>query len=455
MPYAYSADERRAIHDAVVAERRSGAQPPDLDRLAPGFQLPPLVRGPLTVGDLICWQAGAGPSYRPGALGYRDLLTASHQSVTLPTIGWPVNTSQAHEDIRLSENRGMPLPFDRGAMRFAWSSVLFTNWMGDGMFLRRLRIRLTEPILYGDTTWYHAVVTDRQRIEAGTTVQLRLEGRNQRATVTTVGDAEVLFPEHPSRWLRQSRTAAMGLATDRAADNAETGGTATVGFPARASDAPWPRVDVSRNMHRILHSRLVRRCLAGAVQSPAAIALRSGDAALTYAELADRTVRFAARLRAAGLGPGAVVYVAERSLDSVVALLGILEAGAAFLPLDPGLPAPRVAQLLAAAATDALVAQRGSPPMHARMFAVEDGGDDLGEGIVPAAAKATAPAALACVLFTSGSSGRPKAVEIADDSLLVYLDALGGNSAGHRGRRLFCTRRRCRSRPPFANSSCR
>ncbi|MYX39830.1 AMP-binding protein, partial [Streptomyces sp. SID89] len=67
------------------------------------------------------------------------------------------------------------------------------------------------------------------------------------------------------------------------------------------------------------------------------------DVALSYAELDRRAARVAARLAARGAGPGSVVGVhVERSADLVVALLGVLKSGAAFLPLDPALPTARL-----------------------------------------------------------------------------------------------------------------
>ena len=76
---------------------------------------------------------------------------------------------------------------------------------------------------------------------------------------------------------------------------------------------------------------------------PEAVAVELGDRRLTYRELWGRARRLAGRLRDRGVGRDAVVGVLmERSLEMVVAVLGVMEAGAAYLPLEPELPDDRL-----------------------------------------------------------------------------------------------------------------
>jgi hypothetical protein len=154
----YQPEQLAQIQAAVLQSKRRGAGLFRAEELRIGAELPLLVVGPLTIGDLICWQSAIGPSYRAGALGLRDCLTAPHTSVIHPVIGWPVKYSQQHEDFHLTSQRGMPAPFDNGAMRFSQLSRQLTDWIGDGGFLRRLRVKMLNPVLYGDTTWYTAAV---------------------------------------------------------------------------------------------------------------------------------------------------------------------------------------------------------------------------------------------------------------------------------------------------------
>jgi acyl dehydratase len=189
--YRYSDVELEKIGDAIKAETRTGQEPLHWEDVRVGQEIPPIVRGPLTIGDMVCWQAAIGPSYRAGGLGYLDCLKAPHTAVKNPITGWPVKYSQQHEDFHLAAQRGMPGPFDNGVMRFAWVCPLLTNWMGDHGFLRRLYVQVRTPAIYGDTTWYQGTVAEKA---PGGVVKIRLSGVNQVGITTTTGDAEVVLP---------------------------------------------------------------------------------------------------------------------------------------------------------------------------------------------------------------------------------------------------------------------
>ncbi|MCX4094352.1 non-ribosomal peptide synthetase [Nocardia sp. alder85J] len=152
---------------------------------------------------------------------------------------------------------------------------------------------------------------------------------------------------------------------------------------------------------------------AQAARTPAATALICGAASLTYRELAQRSERLAATLAARGVGPDSVVAVAlPRSLDLVVAMLGVLRAGAAYLPIDPEYPAERVSFVLADAAPAVLVTDLATakglprnavPPVHL------DEPDGDGHRAAPVRVR---PDELAYVIYTSGSTGVPKGVGV-------------------------------------------
>ncbi len=148
------------------------------------------------------------------------------------------------------------------------------------------------------------------------------------------------------------------------------------------------------------------------------VAVISGDTRLTFAELRDRVARVAAGLTARGIGPESVVGLClPRGADLVVALLGTLAAGAAYLPIDPRMPAGR-RRLLAEDAGAALVVTEVAGLAAEGTFAP-----------VP-----VDPGALAYVIYTSGSTGRPKGVEISRGAaarLLAELEETGVVRPGH------------------------
>lgn len=192
--YRYSDVELEKIGEALTSEVRSGGRSPLWEDITVGQEIPAIVRGPLTIGDMVSWQAAIGPSYRAGGLGYLDVVKAPHTSVKNPITGWPVKYSQQHEDFHLAAQRGMPGPFDNGVMRFAWVCPLVTNWMGDDGTLKRLYVQVRTPAIYGDTTWYQGTVTDRRRDGDHAVVKLRITGTNQVGITTTTGEAEVVLP---------------------------------------------------------------------------------------------------------------------------------------------------------------------------------------------------------------------------------------------------------------------
>ncbi|WKD33858.1 non-ribosomal peptide synthetase [Streptomyces xanthophaeus] len=180
--------------------------------------------------------------------------------------------------------------------------------------------------------------------------------------------------------------------------------------------------------------------------APDSVAVIAGSDRATYAEVDRRAAVLAAELHARGIGPESLVGVClGRSVDMVVALLGILKSGAAYLPLDPGYPADRLRYMredsgAALVLCDALHhAQARSAVADAaaavELLLVED---------VTAAGRAHAPAPpgdalrphhLAYAIYTSGSTGLPKGVGIAHAAISSFLTSVAerpGLTAGDR-----------------------
>ncbi len=187
-----SDEELTEIEKTFRAERRTGADTLSLEDVEAGRKIPPIVRGPLTIGDLVCWNAAIGPSYKAGRWGFLELAKAPHAAARNPVTNFPVKYSQQHEDFNLAAGRGMPGPFDNGVMRFAWVAPLITNWMGDNGFLRRLYVEIRKPVIYGDVMTYEGTVADKD--ESRSVVKLEITGTNQEGEVTTKGGAEVELP---------------------------------------------------------------------------------------------------------------------------------------------------------------------------------------------------------------------------------------------------------------------
>ena len=173
---------------------------------------------------------------------------------------------------------------------------------------------------------------------------------------------------------------------------------------------------------------------AQAAATPAAPAVTMGARQLTYAELAAEAGALAGRLVALGAGPGALVGVClEREPRMVAALLGVLQSGAAYVPIDPAYPDERVAFMLEDARASVLIttvdlAARLPHGGAAVLCLDEPGAPRAGDGATAASparpARAAGPDDLAYVIYTSGSTGRPKGVEVTHRSVVNLLASL-------------------------------
>ncbi|PYQ44522.1 MAG: hypothetical protein DMF77_07045 [Acidobacteria bacterium] len=166
---------------------------------------------------------------------------------------------------------------------------------------------------------------------------------------------------------------------------------------------------------------------AQAARTPDATAVSFEGRDLTYRALDARSNQLAHRLRRMGVGPEVLVAIAvERSLDMVVALLGVLKAGGAYLPLDPGYPAGRLAYMLEDAQVRVLLTQeslRPSLPASAEVLCIDAA--PLSAESREAPEVAVRPDHLAYLIYTSGSTGRPKGVQVPHGALSNFLAAMG------------------------------
>lgn len=168
-------------------------------------------------------------------------------------------------------------------------------------------------------------------------------------------------------------------------------------------------VSATGGVHRLVEAQTAR--------APETCALTFGDLALTYRELNARANGLAARLRSLGVGVDTPVAASlDRGIDAVVAVLAILKAGGACVPLDPAYPADRLAYMLADSGANVLISKAPRPGVTvldpADVSPLADNLPDL-----PGAD----PESLAYIIYTSGSTGRPKGVEMPHRPLLNLL----------------------------------
>jgi natural product biosynthesis luciferase-like monooxygenase protein len=183
----------------------------------------------------------------------------------------------------------------------------------------------------------------------------------------------------------------------------------------------WNRTEAAYERDRCVHNLFE----AQAERTPDATALVSGDDKLTYARLNARANQVAHHLIRQGVGPGALVgLLMDRSADLIVAMLGILKAGAAYVPLDPTYPEDRLAYMMADARMTAIAShakyQSLFPGAFPPIIALNSPGalDQQPVGNPPTNVR---PDDLAYVIYTSGSTGKPKGVMVEHRNVVNFF----------------------------------
>ncbi|MGV9372155.1 amino acid adenylation domain-containing protein [Micromonospora tulbaghiae] len=195
-------------------------------------------------------------------------------------------------------------------------------------------------------------------------------------------------------------------------------------LPAAERDllAAWNDTTADFPREQTLHGPIEERAAA----TPDAVAVTIDGHSRTYAELNAQANRVAHRLRAAGVGPETLVGVcAERSVELVAGLLGVLKAGGAYLPLDPEYPADRLAFMVGDADAPVVLVQSHLrdvlPDTGATVLELDDATVWTGQPETDPA-PAAGPENLAYVIYTSGSTGRPKGVPNTHRGIVNRLD---------------------------------
>ena len=184
-----------------------------------------------------------------------------------------------------------------------------------------------------------------------------------------------------------------------------------------------PFAAAPRLLHGLFEAQAARR--------PDHPAIECRGRSLTYAELDRLANRFAHYVRARGVGPDQLVALhLEKSVELFAALLGVLKAGAGYVPIDPKFPADRIASIL----------EDGRIPLVISQTSLADTADRPGDTLlidcdladvlaspdlpVPAAESGVAPGNICYVIYTSGSTGRPKGVAIEHRNAVCFCASL-------------------------------
>lgn len=179
--------------------------------------------------------------------------------------------------------------------------------------------------------------------------------------------------------------------------------------------APFPE---DTCLHTLIEAQVAR--------SPERIAACFGEQRITFAELNQRANQLAHYLQSLGIQPDELVGIhLERSIEMLVAVLGVMKSGAAYVPLDPNFPPDRLKLIAEDARIKALITHSGimehAPPHDGHQICIDADHERLAGFSSANPTSAVQARNLLYVIFTSGSTGRPKGVQLEHRSVVNFL----------------------------------
>ncbi len=190
----YKPDYIAQIELAYDAEIIRGAIPRYWQDVTIGDDITPVVKGPLTITDIVTWLIGWGGLFNrahKAGLEYRRRHPAAG---IVDQFGVPDVPERVHWDAEFAREVGVPGAYDYGPQRISWFGHLMTNWIGDDGFLSLLDVQVRRFNILGDTTWLRGSVTDKFKRQEKHLVACDLWAENQRGEITAQGKAEAILP---------------------------------------------------------------------------------------------------------------------------------------------------------------------------------------------------------------------------------------------------------------------
>jgi acyl dehydratase len=193
----YTDEQIDEIEAQYERERTRGSEARWWEDVEVGDEVGPMVKGPLTVTDMICWHAGMGMGLygvKPLRLGYQNRRRIPRFFHRDPQ-NVPDVMQRVHWDPEFARRVGNPTTYDYGRMRETWLIHLCTDWMGDDAWLWKLDCEFRKFNFVGDTQWLRGTVVRKFLAEGDRpAVDLDLEAVSQRGETTTPGHATILLP---------------------------------------------------------------------------------------------------------------------------------------------------------------------------------------------------------------------------------------------------------------------
>lgn len=200
--HQYTPEELKKIKEDIKNEQVRGSAPRYWEDVGIGEELTPVVKGPLSLSDMLAWEAAAiGATEGSEAHSFRVRHFKSHPSWSYrnPTTGAREAIAQVHEQDDAAGGIAIAAAYDVGSQRNSWIMQAMTNWVGDDGWLKALYCEYRRFNIYGDTQWVKGKVTNKFIKDGEHLVALDIWAENQRGEVTAPGKALAILPSRQAK----------------------------------------------------------------------------------------------------------------------------------------------------------------------------------------------------------------------------------------------------------------
>jgi acyl dehydratase len=207
-PASYTDEDIEKIDEIYASETRRGADPRYYEDVNVGDVLPPMVKGPLTVTEVIAFHAG-GYGFVPYGLKSSRLASQNRKRIApffiKNEMGVPDVAQRLHWDSEWAKAIGNPMAYDYGVMRQTWFTHYLTDWSGDDAFVVRQHDSMRKFNYQGDTQFLSGSVVGKRTENGLHLVDIEMKMTNQRDVETSFGEATIALPsrEHGATTLPQ------------------------------------------------------------------------------------------------------------------------------------------------------------------------------------------------------------------------------------------------------------
>jgi acyl dehydratase len=199
-PAVYTDEEIEAIDRELESEEPRGAVPRYWEDVQVGEAMSPMVRGPLTVSDMIAWMMGIGsPHVRSGRFWLAYRRRSPKVAVKDPVSGIPQAVERVPWDPYMASEIGMPSAYDYGSQRGGWASNYLTNWAGDDGWVAECHPKYRGMNFIGDTLRIRGEITGKWLGKSGIGyVSCKFDGLSQRGENIMPGTGVIALPRKGS-----------------------------------------------------------------------------------------------------------------------------------------------------------------------------------------------------------------------------------------------------------------